>query len=63
MLIADAIARVKAYGANLGIEDFLATLTEMEANYDDLWDLERQAYHVVMRTGHEMFAPVDAENE
>lgn len=63
MLIAEAIAKVKAYGANMGTEDFLATLTEMEANYDDLWDLERQAYHVVMRTGHEMFAPVDAEDE
>ena len=63
MLIAEAISKVKEYGAQQGIEGFLETLTEMEANYDELWDPERRAYHLVMRTGHAMFAPVDAEDE
>ena len=60
MIIAEAIARVKQYGARNGIEGFLETLTDMEAQYEDLSEQDSLAYRVTMRAGREMFAPVDA---
>ena len=63
MLIKEAIDNVKLYGSRQGIEGFLETLTEMEANYGNLTEQEVLAYRVTMRAGQEMFAPVDAEDE
>jgi hypothetical protein len=60
MVISEAIAKVKAYGAQHGIEGFLEILTDMEVNYSDLNEQETLAYRVTMRAGQEMFAPVDA---
>jgi hypothetical protein len=57
MTTAEAVARVRAYQEDLGC-DFLQALTEMEAFYDELGDLDQLAYRITMRVGQEMFAPV-----